>query len=178
MTPADWQTIKTHYPEKDPFRDLLEFSWETGCRPQEAKRIEARHVDLPRMRVAFPPREAKGKCRWRVIHLTATAAQTLVRFVKERPTGFLFVNAAGRPWTAQAMACRFGRLKKHIGTKFAAYDFRHGFCERLLESGADHLTVAELMGHADGKMVAAVYSHLSTADGHLRETFKKASEDA
>jgi integrase len=58
--------------------------------------------------------------------------------------------------------------------KFAAYDFRHGFCQRLLESGADHLTVAALMGHADGKMVASVYSHMGTADDHLRKTLTKA----
>src|SRR5205814_2107342 len=115
-------------------------------------------------RVAFPPAEAKGKRRWRVIHLTAKAAAILGRLLAVHAEGLLFRNAKGRPWTAQAMACRFTRLKKHLGTKFAAYDFRHGFCERLLEQGVDHLTVAELMGHADGKMVASVYSHLSTAD--------------
>jgi site-specific recombinase XerD len=78
------------------------------------------------------------------------------------------VNAAGNPWTAQAMACRFGRLKKHVGVKFAGYDFRHGFCQRLLEAGADHLSVAALLGHKDGKMVAEVYSHMNAADGHLK----------
>lgn len=75
------------------------------------------------------------------------------------------------------MACRFGRLKKHLGTKFSCYDFRHGFAERMLESGADHLTVAELLGHADGKMLATTYQHLSAADSHLRETLRKASGD-
>ena len=60
--------------------------------------------------------------------------------------------------------------------KFAAYDFRHGFCQRLLESGADHLTVAALMGHADGKMVASVYSHMGTADDHLRKTLTRAEQ--
>lgn len=154
---------------------LLEFAWESGVRPQEVKRIEARHVDLARERVVFPPEEAKGKKRTRVIYLTPRAAAILTPLVRERRRGPLFVNAGGRPWTAQAMACRFGRLKKHLGVKFSAYDFRHGFCERLLESGADHLTVAQLMGHADGKMVASVYSHLGKADRHLRETLKKAS---
>ena len=35
-----------------------------------------------------------------------------------------------------------------------------------------HLTVAALMGHADGKMVASVYSHMGTAADHLRKTIK------
>jgi integrase len=124
----------------------------------------------------FPPDEAKGEKRTRVIHLTPPALQIVTRLLGVCRRGQLFLNAAGNPWTAQAMACRFGRLKEHVGVKFAAYDFRHGFCERLLESGADHLTVAALMGHADGKMVAAVYLHLGTADDHLRKTLTRASE--
>lgn len=178
VTKEDWKRIKAHYPDGDPFVLLLEFSWESGCRPQESKRIEARHIDLPRSRVVFPKEEAKGKRRARVIHLTQTAARILAVLVRERPAGPVFVNEDGRPWTAQAMSCRFGRLKKHLGVKFAAYDFRHGFAERLLESGADHLTVAELMGHADGKMVATVYSHLHRAEGHLRDTLTKAAGGA
>lgn len=175
VTAADWTRIKSHYPADDPFIQLLEFSWESGCRPQEAKRIEARHVQIDRHRVVFPPEEAKGKKRTRVIHLTPTAAEILRRLLALRPSGPVFLNAAGNPWTAQAMACRFGRLKKHLGVKFAAYDFRHGFCQRLLEGGADHLTVAALMGHTDGRMVAAVYSHMGKADDHLRKTLTKAA---
>jgi integrase/recombinase XerC len=41
MTPETWETIKTHYKIGDPFREIVEFAWETGCRPQEAKYIEA-----------------------------------------------------------------------------------------------------------------------------------------
>ena len=178
VTADDWKRIKAHYPAGDTFALLLEFSWESGCRPQESKRIEARHIDLARMRVVFPPEEAKGKKRTRVIHLTPPAAAILKALLGEHADGPVFVNEDGKPWTAQAMSCRFGRLKKHLGVKFAAYDFRHGFCERLLESGADHLTVAELMGHADGKMVATTYSHLGTADRHLTDTLRKAAGGA
>jgi integrase len=178
VTAADWGRIKAHYPEGDPFAGLLEFAWETGARPQEAKRIEARHLQLARQRVVFPAEEAKGRKRPRVIHLTPRAAQIVAPLAADHPEGPLFLNEDGHPWTAQAMSCRFGRLKKHLGVKFAAYDFRHGFCERLLECGADHLTVAELLGHADGRMVATVYSHLGTADRHLRETLRRASGGA
>ncbi len=174
VTAADWTKIKAHYPDGDPFIDLLEFAWETGCRPQEAKKVEARHLQLDRHRVVFPPDEAKGKKRTRVIHLTPKAEEIVRRLAAAHRKGPIFINAAGNPWSAQAMACRFFRLKEHLGVKFAAYDFRHGFCQRLLESGADHLTVAALMGHADGKMVASVYSHMGTADDHLRKTLTKA----
>ena len=178
MTPADWEKIQARYPEGDPFLDLLEFAWESGCRPQEAKRVEVRHLDLAGQRVVFPADEAKGKRRVRVIHLSPRAVRIVAPLAAGHPDGPVFLNAAGNAWTAQAMACRFGRLKKHVGVKFAAYDFRHGFCQRFLEGGADHLAVAELMGHSDGKMVATVYSHMNRADQHLRDTLKKAGGGA
>ncbi len=64
---------------------------------------------------------------------------------------------------------------KKLGVKFTTHGFRHGFCQRLLEKGNDHLTVAELTGHADGKMVAATYSHMNRADAHLRDALGRAS---
>jgi integrase len=75
VTPEDWAKIKASYPDGDPFAELLEFSWETGVRPQESKRLEARHVDLDKLRAVFPQAEAKGKRRPRVVYLTARAAE-------------------------------------------------------------------------------------------------------
>ena len=81
----------------------------------------------------------------------------------------VFENADGNPWTADAVNCRFQRLKRTHRLAEFAYALRHGFCQRKLEAGVDHLTVAELMGHANGAMVATVYSHLGQADDHLRK---------
>jgi len=67
------------------------------------------------------------------------------------------------------------KLARQHSTKLAAYDLRHGFAQRLLEKGANHLAVAELMGHANGQMVASVYSHMNRANAHLKETLKKAA---
>ena len=71
-----------------------------------------------------------------------------------------------------AMNCRFCRLKKHTGVKHFAYAFRHGFATRKLVEGNDHLIVSELLGHADGSMLAKVYSHLSQHDEYLREALE------
>ena len=70
---------------------------------------------------------------------------------------------------ADALNCRFCRLKKQLGVKYACYSLRHGFATRKLEDGLDHLTVAALMGHSDGTMVARVYSHLGDRPDYLRE---------
>jgi integrase len=174
VTPDAFCEIISKARETDPFHDLLTFAWETGCRPQEARLIEVRHVNLAESRIEIPPKEAKGKRRWRMIFLTDKALAVVKRLLPLCQGGMLFLNTDGMPWMNQAIVCRFQRLKAKLGRGFAAYDLRHGFAQRLLESGADHLAVAELMGHVNGQMVASVYSHVSKAGDHLKETLRKA----
>jgi hypothetical protein len=42
----------------------------------------------------------------------------------------------------------------------------------MLEAGVDALTVSTLLGHADGTMLARVYSHLAKRDAYLREALR------
>ena len=175
VTVEEWEDIRDHYPEGDPFRDLLEFAWETGCRPQEVKAIEARHVQLAGHRVIFPAKEAKGKKRIRVIYMTERAEQIIRRLLKLRSKGLLFLNAKGRGWNYASMNCRFGRLKKHLGVKYCGYVLRHGFATRKLEEGLDHITVAALLGHADATMLSKVYSHVGDRQDYLREQLNRES---
>jgi integrase len=72
------------------FRDLLIVSWETGCRPQESLRVEARHVDLQHARWVFPASEAKSKNRPRIIYLTEPALEITQRLMLAHPAGPLF----------------------------------------------------------------------------------------
>jgi integrase len=172
----DWQKIRDHHAEADPFRDILEFCWECGCRPQEARHIEPRHLRLDAGRIEIPPAEAKGRKRCRVIYLTERAIAVIRRRVRDRTSGKVFLNADGNPWTADAINNRFRRLKDHLGVKHFAYAFRHSFANRLLTSKVDHLTVAELLGHVDGRTLATTYQHLAQEEGHLKEALKKASD--
>jgi integrase len=155
------------------FRDLLEFCWETGPRPQEARAVEARHLNRARGRLEIPPLESKGKKRWRIIYLTPRADQIVTNLAKRHPHGPLFRNRSGRPWTTYSIKCRFCRLQAKLGTKYALYSLRHSFATRLLEAGVDPLTVSALLGHTDGSMLARVYSHLGESVDHLRETLKR-----
>jgi integrase len=61
MSPDDYQALLALLAEGDPFRDLLAFVWHSGCRPQEARHVEPRHVDLARERVVIPREEAQGE---------------------------------------------------------------------------------------------------------------------
>ena len=55
-----------------------------------------------------------------------------------------------------------------LGKDQKATTHPHGFATRELVQGHDHLTVAELMGHRDGTMLAKVYGHLDRDTAHLK----------
>ncbi|CAN5702389.1 hypothetical protein BH23PLA1_BH23PLA1_41280 [soil metagenome] len=97
------------------FRDLLTVCWETGCRPQEVLSVEARHVDLEGGSWVFPADEAKGKKHQRVVYLTDAALEITRRLMAARPTGPLFRNTDGLPWSPSALNCRFARLRLALG---------------------------------------------------------------
>ena len=78
------------------FADLVNVTWETGCRPQESLRVEARHVDLQNQRWVFRKSESKMKRITRVIYLTDTALAITRRLMLAHPEGRLFRNTNGK----------------------------------------------------------------------------------
>lgn len=114
LTRAEFDAMLAAVPSR-PFRDVLEFCWETGARVQEVRLIEARHLTKGGGRVDLPPPEAKGKKRWRTIYLTDRAGEIVARLAGERPLGPVFRNTDGLPWEARAFNCCFCRLQKKLG---------------------------------------------------------------
>jgi integrase len=157
------------------FKDLLTVTWETGCRPQESLRVEARHVDLANARWVFPASEAKGGRVPRIIYLTPKALEITQRLVKKYPDGPLFRNTDGVPWTPDACNCRFNTLKKKLGVRYCLYALRHTWMNRMLMSGVDALTVAVLAGHCDPSTLAKTYQHLSQSPTFLLGQARRAS---
>lgn len=169
MKPTDFDQILTLLPVTDPFRDLFLFVWHTGCRPQEVRHIEPRHVELERERIVFPAEESKGKRSKRIIYLQGIALEIVHRLMAENRTGKLFLNKRGTAWTKYAICNRFLRISEKLGRKMFCYMTRHGFGTRKLIQGHDHLTVAAIMGHSDGSMLAKIYSHVSDDEVHLKK---------
>ena len=99
----------------DSLRDLITVTRESGCRPQESLRVEARHVDLQNSRWVFPTSEAKGERVPRVVYLTDKALLITKRLMRQYPDGTLFRNSAGRPWTVDAVNCGFDRIRQRMG---------------------------------------------------------------
>jgi len=174
VTTAQYDAVLHRTPDQA-FKDLVTVTWETGCRPQESLRVEARHVDLVGGRWVLPASESKGKRIPRVIYLTPKALEITKRVMQANPTGPMFRNRDGGKWTPFAVNCRFRRAKKTVGVKISLYAIRHTWMNRMLLSGVDAFTVATLAGHSDPSMLAKHYAHLSQAPGYLAEQAMRAA---
>ena len=155
------------------FDDLLVISWETGCRPQESLRVEARHFDELNRRWVFPISESKGKKKPRVVYLNDTAFDLTVKRRAMFSEGPIFRNSKSNPWTPYSVGCRFQRIKKKLGQNYCLYAFRHTFATRMLQSGLDALTVAILLGHSNPAMLSTTYQHLSHNPDFLRKQLER-----
>ena len=109
-TQAQYDQIISH--AKGPLIDLLNFLWWTGCRPKEARTIEARHVheDL----IIFPADESKGEEEARIIILIPQAKEIIDRRLEEVSEGSLFLNTLGNAWTKDSIKCRLTRITKKV----------------------------------------------------------------
>ena len=148
VSPAEFEALLVNTRDEQ-FKDLLIATWETGCRPQESLRVEARHVDVQGSRWIFPASEAKGGRLPRVVYLTPQALQITLKLMEQHKDGPLFRNKDGAPWTPDATNCRFQTLKKKLKKKFSLYALRHTWMNRLLTKGVEAFTVATLAGHAE-----------------------------
>jgi integrase len=178
--------VKEYEGGEGPFYELATALWETGCRPQEVRTVEARHFDRDRGVWIFERRLSKGKKRQRIVHLTPKVREICERRAAEFPTGPLFRNSDGEPWTRNAINCRCRHLqgkktdkrptkgkrkrkeRMSLGFPVHAYAFRHGFATDRLKNGVDSTTVAALLGHTTTRMLETVYQHVDADDKHLQ----------
>lgn len=148
---------------------------QTGARPKEVRTVTAADV---RDRVwVLRSKDFKATGKLRHVYLTPAMVELCRELAGRHPTGPLFRNTEGNPWTKDAVVLRLLRLKERLGLdpKVCAYSFRHTWITDALEAGVPVATVSELAGHADTKMVSRVYNHLSERRGHLRAAAEKAT---
>ena len=99
------------------------------------------------------------------------------RLTTKHPTGPIFRNTLGRPWTTSASFVRFekAREKKAIRDKVTPYAYRHAWATHALESGRlDIYEVAKALGHQTTQMVMLHYDHSRKNPEHLRGIFQRA----
>lgn len=116
VPPEEFEILLSFVPDAR-FRDLLVATYQTGCRPQESLRVIGEYVDSKNARLIFPQMKSKGKKSPRIIYLNDEALAICNRLTGEYPTSELFRNAAGRPWSTEAVNCVFDRIQIRMGKK-------------------------------------------------------------
>jgi integrase len=156
-------------------RILVEFLLATGCRPGEAARLEARHFDLRRGVVTMPGKTTRKTGMPRSIVLPPAWWPRIGALAQLRPTGPLFLNSEGQPWTSNAigLAIRRARHRAGLGKESVAYALRHRVLTDLLEQGTPLTVVAAIGGHKSATTTARIYAHVDQAVELMRSELAK-----
>jgi integrase/recombinase XerC len=175
LLPDQWVEVLKHV-KNEPFRDLITVLKETGCRPQEIKKVERRHFDEKSRCWSFAKEESKGKKHPRTVHLNEKALKICKGLAAKRPTGPLFLNTKSRPWTIFAMNCACRLIEKKVDFEVFPYAIRHTFATQAIIEGVDLITIATLMGHRDLTMLSKIYQHVHKNMPHLKAALEKATK--
>jgi integrase len=128
-------------------------------------------VDFDRLLWVIPDHKASRTARDprpRVIAMNAEVAAVLRRRLGEQGgEGHVFRNAAGRPWTKDALALRMRRLRERAGVgadergeRFVLYTNRHTFLtEAAVDPTISEAVLSEMAGHTDPRTTRR-YTHL------------------
>lgn len=159
------------------FRAFLIALRHSGCRPKEIREVTAAQYE-PRAAIwKFDKHKTSDRVQKpRIIHLSP-CLNTLSRILSHfRPSGPMFLNSEGNPWTANAIRCRVRRLREDLDLPagVVSYSYRHTFATEGLLNGVNIATMAELLGHQDTKMISQHYGHLDQHSEHLKAAVDRA----
>jgi integrase len=137
--------------------------------PWDAQNFNCRFVRLQ-------VRLGREELERRSFHLSAEEVAVFAHTLNpNKQTAGKVVPKSAKELLREARKKLTARAAVKLGIKYALTTIRHSFATRLLEAGVDHLTVSALLGHADGTMLAKVYSHIGQKTDFLQEELLRAS---
>lgn len=161
--------------DSDPRFTLFLLMLYCGCRPSEA--MEAQGRDISKMD-GYPVLHIRGTKTARADRYVPIPNEFYQKIKKTEPFSYIAPNAAGRKHNESSykrvcanlrremnisMGCQVYRNQLipplPLADDFVPYDLRHTYCTDLQKKGVDIRTAQYLMGHADIKMTANIYTH-------------------
>ena len=161
--------------DNDPRFTLFLLMLYCGCRPSEA--MEAQGRDISKMD-GYPVLHIRGTKTARADRYVPIPNEFYQKIKKTEPFSYIAPNAAGRKHNESSykrvcanlrremnisMGCQVYRNQLipplPLADDFVPYDLRHTYCTDLQKKGVDIRTAQYLMGHADIKMTANIYTH-------------------
>ena len=122
----------------------------TGQRPGDILKIRGEDVNME-MGLIEVVVSKTGKTNYIPLNDITTAI-----FRRLRRKGYVFPGREGH-LTYSPFYASFLRAKAATALSFRFYDFRHNAAIRLLEAGADIVTISDILGHADIKTTRDYY---------------------
>jgi integrase len=167
------------------FRAIFFLSWYCGVRLAEFRKLEPHEIDWELNLIRLPKEKNKvGRStgKERIIGLGDHQLAFLRRLVRRMPPEqkYVFASPRGLQWSKDNLGDHFRRYRKAAGVpepiKMAAV--RHGTAVRILSDGTTSTkAVADYLGHANTRMVEAIYAQETRYDGDLiRDVAKKAGK--
>ncbi len=143
------------------FRALVRAALLTGCRYGELTRLRVRDYDSASATILIT--ETKSD-RARRIPLTEEGQRLFAQLTKDRDSeAVVLVKTDGTGWGKSEQfrriheACEAAGIKPRINF----HALRHTFASLLVQAGTPLAFVAEVLGHADTRMVSKHYAHLA-----------------
>jgi integrase len=152
-----------------------------GLRPGETETIQGRDIDLKTRMLHV--RGTKTASAERDVPIPAALVEPL-RIRNAKGFEYLFANSDGRKINKTNRRRMWESIKKDIhiamggntdygslqrvkppymvAADLVPYCLRHDYCTRLAEAGIPITTAKDLMGHADIKMTANIYTHVTS----------------
>lgn len=139
----------------------------TGMRPEEVRGIAWEDLDLEGQygrivrAVTYPNNNHAhiGKPKTNRSGRTVLLAKPLVEILRPEQQSFGFVCGGEQPWCYSKAARVSVKAFRHLEIEgYTDYDFRATFGTQLKEMGMTSAQVADVMGHADTRMVETVYA--------------------
>jgi integrase len=161
-----------------PTKDVLLALAETGARPHELFALTARDYNAGRATLGTEAGknrrfEESGRAP-RTLYVTDRLRPVIVRLSATHPTGPLFRNRVGAPWTAKTLGAWFKRTREELGVtgSVVPYSLRHFFCQRWLLNGGSVARLATIMD-TSVRVIERHYSHLALEDRNFLKDIER-----
>jgi len=174
LTPKQYQALTERI--SGPFRDMIEILRHTGCRPEEARKVTSAEFDQSARCWILPAGFTSKVRRRRSIPLDSRALKICAEGASQFPEGPI-LRLNGRPWNPKTLSKRCRKTGAELGFEFSPYTIRHTFATDAIIRGVDLVTIAEIMGHSDLRMLQGVYQHVNQRLDHLRKGLEQATSD-
>ena len=144
---------------------ILELLYSTGIRVSELSNIKIKDIDINQKEIRILGKGSKE----RIVLFGDVCLELLKKYfnnsrteLEKEPNEYLLLNKNGTKLTVRGIQLIVENTLKQSSLKYniSPHTLRHTFATHLLDSGANLLSVKELLGH-DSLSATSIYTHVS-----------------